>query len=237
MLKLRRMLDSRVTLALGAWVVYALAFIPLYRMLGPMVLMTATVPVMIWGWFFGMWVGLLAGLLAFPLHVLLTTLAREAIWEVMIGLGFLVGLFTNKLQRLTILLLFLQMPGTALPLLILPEVVWTSFPFVLTLEGQYIFKTSKDVVKIDLIKFKKFSESRGRDRGDRSGRGGNLYLRKGIREDVIRKGNLCVPFRRVVDQVKNLALRCIRAEARNDFCALLSVPVRSPGRVNWLSFT
>jgi uncharacterized membrane protein YkgB len=63
-----------------------------------------------------------------------------AIWEVMIGLGFLVGLFTNKLQRLTILLLFLQMPGTALPLLILPEVVWTSFPFVLTLEGQYIFK-------------------------------------------------------------------------------------------------
>jgi len=63
-----------------------------------------------------------------------------AAWEVLIGIGFLSGFFTNKLQRLTILLLFLQIPGTALPLVLLPEVCWTSFPFVLTLEGQYIFK-------------------------------------------------------------------------------------------------
>lgn len=63
-----------------------------------------------------------------------------AIWEILIGLGFLIGFFTNKFQRLTILLLFLQMPGTALPLVLLPEVVWESFPFVLTLEGQYIIK-------------------------------------------------------------------------------------------------
>lgn len=59
-----------------------------------------------------------------------------AVWEILIGLGFLTG----KWMRLTILLLFLQMPGTALPLLILPEVTWTSFPFGLTLEGQYIVK-------------------------------------------------------------------------------------------------
>ena len=32
------------------------------------------------------------------------------------------------------------MPGTALPLVILPEVVWTVFPYGLTLEGQYIVK-------------------------------------------------------------------------------------------------
>lgn len=63
-----------------------------------------------------------------------------AIWEVLIGIGFLVGLFTARFQRLTILLLFLQMPGTALPLVLLPEVCWTSFPFGLTLEGQYIIK-------------------------------------------------------------------------------------------------
>ncbi len=63
-----------------------------------------------------------------------------AIWEMLIGVGFLIGLFTNKFQRITILLLFLQMPGTALPLVILPEVCWTSFPFGLTLEGQYIIK-------------------------------------------------------------------------------------------------
>ncbi len=59
-----------------------------------------------------------------------------AVWEMAIGLGLLFG----YQMRLTLLLLFLQMPGTALPLFILPEVVWTSFPFGLTLEGQYIVK-------------------------------------------------------------------------------------------------
>ena len=38
------------------------------------------------------------------------------------------------------LLLFLQMPGTALPLVVLPEAGWTEFPHGLTLEGQYIVK-------------------------------------------------------------------------------------------------
>jgi len=59
-----------------------------------------------------------------------------AAWEALIGLGLIFG----KFMRITLLLLFLQMPGTALPLIILPEVVWTSFPFGLTLEGQYIIK-------------------------------------------------------------------------------------------------
>lgn len=59
-----------------------------------------------------------------------------AVWEAAIGLGLIWG----KYMRVTLLLLFLQMPGTALPIVILPEVVWTSFPFGLTLEGQYIIK-------------------------------------------------------------------------------------------------
>jgi len=59
-----------------------------------------------------------------------------ALWETIIGLG----LITGKFMRLTLLLLFLQMPGTALPLLLLPDVVWNYFPFGLTLEGQYIIK-------------------------------------------------------------------------------------------------
>jgi uncharacterized membrane protein YkgB len=63
-----------------------------------------------------------------------------ATWEVFIGVGFLSGFFTNKLQRVTILLLFMQMIGAGLPLIMLPEVVWTNFPFVLTIEGQYIIK-------------------------------------------------------------------------------------------------
>jgi uncharacterized membrane protein YkgB len=59
-----------------------------------------------------------------------------AVWEMAIGLGLIFNLF----MRLTLLLLFLQMPGTALPLLFLPEAVWVRFPFVLTIEGQYIVK-------------------------------------------------------------------------------------------------
>lgn len=57
-------------------------------------------------------------------------------WEVSIGLC----LFFKPLIRAAIFLLFLQMPGTALPLFILPHVCFTSIPFGLTLEGQYIVK-------------------------------------------------------------------------------------------------
>lgn len=59
-----------------------------------------------------------------------------AVWESLIG----IGLISGKFMRITLLLLFLQMPGTALPLFILPDVVWTAFPYGLTLEGQYIIK-------------------------------------------------------------------------------------------------
>ena len=59
-----------------------------------------------------------------------------AVWEMVIGLGLVSG----KFMRVTLLLLFAQMGGTALPLVVLPEVVWTAFPYGLTLEGQYIIK-------------------------------------------------------------------------------------------------
>lgn len=57
-------------------------------------------------------------------------------WEVAIGLGLLY----RPLIRIAILLLFLQMGGTVLPLFLLPEVCFTTIPFGLTLEGQYIIK-------------------------------------------------------------------------------------------------
>ncbi|MEM7785099.1 MAG: hypothetical protein AAF623_17240 [Planctomycetota bacterium] len=57
-------------------------------------------------------------------------------WEVLIGLFMLY----RPTIRFAILLLFLQMPGTALPLILLPDVCFTSIPFGLTLEGQYIIK-------------------------------------------------------------------------------------------------
>lgn len=59
-------------------------------------------------------------------------------WEVAIG----VGLLYRPLNRLALLLLFLQMPGTLLPLVLLPEVCFTQVPWGLTLEGQYIIKNA-----------------------------------------------------------------------------------------------
>lgn len=58
------------------------------------------------------------------------------VWEMAIGLCLLVPAFT----RVGLFLLALQMPGTFLPLILLPEVCFVNFPFDLTLEGQYIVK-------------------------------------------------------------------------------------------------
>ncbi|MBS0630195.1 MAG: hypothetical protein JSS30_08260 [Verrucomicrobia bacterium] len=60
-------------------------------------------------------------------------------------LGFfevLIGLFLGikKFLKLGLLFLFLQFPGTFLPLFLNPEDCFTIIPFGLTLEGQYIFK-------------------------------------------------------------------------------------------------
>jgi uncharacterized membrane protein YkgB len=57
-------------------------------------------------------------------------------WEVLIG----VCLLFRPLIRPGLLLLALQLPGTFLPLLVLPDVCFQKFPFHLTMEGQYIIK-------------------------------------------------------------------------------------------------
>lgn len=57
-------------------------------------------------------------------------------WEVAVGLCLL----HRPLIRIALLLLLLQLPGTMLPLLLLPEICFTHPPFGLTLEGQYIVK-------------------------------------------------------------------------------------------------
>lgn len=59
-----------------------------------------------------------------------------AIWEMVIGLGYMSG----KFVRATILLMFLQMVGTLSPIVLNPAAVWTVFPYGLTLEGQYMIK-------------------------------------------------------------------------------------------------
>ena len=59
-----------------------------------------------------------------------------AAWETLIGLGLLWGRFL----RATLLLLAVQMVGTAMPLILFPGETFSRFPFAPTLEGQYIIK-------------------------------------------------------------------------------------------------
>ncbi|MCW3464008.1 hypothetical protein [Chitinophaga nivalis] len=66
-------------------------------------------------------------------HVALPILA---IWECIIGLG----LITKSWLDLTLLLLYLQMTGTFLPLIFFPHETFTYFIIVPTLLGQYIIK-------------------------------------------------------------------------------------------------
>jgi len=69
----------------------------------------------------------------FPPEVFVPVLG---VWEVVIG----ICLLYRPLIRVGIFLLFLQLPGTFLPVILLPEVVFRTFPHALTVEGQYIAK-------------------------------------------------------------------------------------------------
>jgi len=57
-----------------------------------------------------------------------------ATWEVLIGIGLIFKLF----MRATLLLLYLQMLGTFMPIFLFPDEVFHLFPISFTLEGQYI---------------------------------------------------------------------------------------------------
>ena len=59
-----------------------------------------------------------------------------AVWETLIGIGLLFNLF----MRATLLLLYLQMIGTFLPVFVFPSEVFYKIPYAPTLEGQYIIK-------------------------------------------------------------------------------------------------
>lgn len=73
-----------------------------------------------------------------PLLAPATWLAVIGWWEVAIGLAFL----SRTTLRLAIALLFLQMVGTFMPLVMLPLVVFQAghIPYAPTMEGQYIIK-------------------------------------------------------------------------------------------------
>ncbi len=91
-------------------------------------------------------------------------------WEVTIGVCMLI----RPLLRAAILLLLLQMPGTMLPLFLLPEVCFVQVPWVPTLEGQYIIKNlvliSAAIVVGGTVREGSGNRPLGKPRGARSAR-------------------------------------------------------------------
>ncbi|MBC7810725.1 MAG: hypothetical protein H7175_06235 [Burkholderiales bacterium] len=69
-----------------------------------------------------------------PMDLFLPVLA---ILEMTIGVGFILG---GKFKRITIILLLGQMAGAMSPIVLRPDLIFTHFPYALTLEGQYIIK-------------------------------------------------------------------------------------------------
>lgn len=59
-----------------------------------------------------------------------------ALWEVIVGIGFILGFYT---RYITILFL-IHMVLTFLPLFIFPELSFTNAPYAFTIVGQYIVK-------------------------------------------------------------------------------------------------
>ncbi len=92
------------------------------------------------------WFGLLKCLDISPAHELVLNalpgsdthlwVRMIGVWEVLIG-SFL---FSKKTLNLGLILFFLHVPGTFLPLFVSSQCCFISFPFNLTLQGQYIIK-------------------------------------------------------------------------------------------------
>jgi len=59
-----------------------------------------------------------------------------AIWEIVVGIGFILGVWL----RVVFTLFFVHMIGTFTPLFILTDVTFTQTPYILTMVGQYIMK-------------------------------------------------------------------------------------------------
>jgi HD-GYP domain-containing protein (c-di-GMP phosphodiesterase class II) len=102
-------LDSmrvRVALVVGVWVVYGLAFAPIYSEMGDAVGTFVTLPVMAMAWLLGMRGGLAGALLNIPLNALLFFSVGQSGWDVMFkrwpGMcaGLLIGVVIGWLSDL-----------------------------------------------------------------------------------------------------------------------------------------
>jgi len=78
MSKMRRMLGSRAAFSVGITLVYVLAFIPLYNLVWRLAIALSIVPIIVVAKEFGLWGGLVGGLVFMAFNLLLLLLAGES---------------------------------------------------------------------------------------------------------------------------------------------------------------
>ena len=72
-------------------IAYVVAFVPLHNLLGDLVFLPATLLVAGVGWLWGLWAGLFAGALTFPLLLLLLNLVGQTVGNELFESGLLIG--------------------------------------------------------------------------------------------------------------------------------------------------
>ncbi len=80
-------MSRRIALAAVATGTYAIAFMPLYHEGGAGASALSLFPVVVLGWLFGAWGGLLAGMFSIPLNALLLAAVGEPGWQIVLGPG------------------------------------------------------------------------------------------------------------------------------------------------------